>query len=149
LGSALHLDIGDEAVFILVAKLGDFFAGFNRGHQAPPAAASASLRPINRLNEWINASISVTPCSGPKLARNAQRARLSSTFIASRTCDGETLPDEQAAPELTQMPSRSNAINVLSACNCGMAKQDKFFCRTSWVPKTTAFGSMLRSDSSK
>ena len=36
--------------------------------------------------------------------------------MAARTWDGWTLPDEQAAPEETAMPSRSRAMTAVSAC---------------------------------
>ncbi len=53
--------------------------------------------------------------SQPKLTRSAQAASASLTPIARRTCDGFTLPDEQAEPELTITPSRSSAITAVSA----------------------------------
>src|SRR6185312_14120431 len=115
LGRALHLDVGDEAVLVLLANLGDLLLGVGRGgHHAAPFA-SVILRPSNALSDARNADCSAMPRSGPKLTRNAQRARPSGTPMAASTCDGPTLPDEHAAPELTAMPSRSSAISAFSA----------------------------------
>ena len=51
----------------------------------------------------------------PKLARKAQRDNSSPTPMAASTCEGFTLPEEQAAPELSITPSRSSAIKAVSA----------------------------------
>ena len=44
---------------------------------------------------------------GPRLTRTAPRASSGGTPMAASTWEGWTLPDEQAAPEDTAMPSRS------------------------------------------
>ena len=53
----------------------------------------------------------------------ASPAAVSSTPIASRTCDAPTFPDEQAAPALTANPSRSKAITWVSPETPGMPMQ--------------------------
>ena len=50
----------------------------------------------------------------PIETRIALRAALSSNPIARRTGEGSTAPLEQAAPELTAIPSRSSAISSVS-----------------------------------
>src|SRR6185312_11204385 len=72
----LHLDIGDEAVFVLLAERGDLFAGFNGGHYA---ASSARTRCANFASDAITASTSACVEFQPKLTRKAERARSSAT----------------------------------------------------------------------
>ena len=43
--------------------------------------------------------------------------------MAASTCEGCTLPEEQAAPEDTATPSRSKAITAVSAFMPGMREQ--------------------------
>ena len=57
------------------------------------------------------------PAEADAQARSAPALR--DTPIASSTCDGCTLPDEQAAPELTITPSRSSAMTRGLGGNAG------------------------------
>src|SRR6185312_1880412 len=129
LGREIHLDVGDEAVFVLLAERGDFLAGFERSHYA------ASRRAARRAIAASAASASACVEFHPKLTRKAQRASSSGTPIAASTCDGFTLPEEQAAPELTITPSRSSAISEVSAATPGSAKQEVLGRRGAFLPK--------------
>src|SRR5208283_5601367 len=57
----------------------------------------------------------------PRLTRTAPCASEGSTPIAASTCEGCTLPDEQADPEDTAIPLRSKAIMAVSAFMPGTA----------------------------
>src|SRR5690606_30457985 len=81
---------------------------------------------------------SVVEC--PKLARSAPRASPASTPIAARTCDGCTLPEEQAAPDDTATPSKSKAITAVSAFMPGTAKRVVFGSLSAADPKITTSG---------
>ena len=59
----------------------------------------------------------------PRLTLSAALARPAGTPIASRTCEGPTLPDEQAEPDETAMPWRSSAMTAVSASKPSSAKQ--------------------------
>src|SRR5579864_3282934 len=65
--------------------------------------------------------ISASVVLQPRLTRTAPRVSAGETPIAARTWDGCTLPDEQAAPDETAMPSRSKAITAVSAFMPGAA----------------------------
>ena len=56
----------------------------------------------------------------PKLILRAVSATAGSIPMASNTGERVTLPDEQAAPALTQMPARSSAITCVSARTPGI-----------------------------
>ena len=60
---------------------------------------------------------------GPRLTRTAPRASAGATPMAASTCEGWTLPDEQAAPEDTATPSRSKAMTAVSAFMPGTANR--------------------------
>src|SRR5260370_26988971 len=92
----------------------------------PQAAARVRTRAHSFERDAMAASTSSSVESQPKLTRRAHRAKSSDTPIAASTCDGRTLPDEQAAPELTITPSRSRAITAVSAATPGMAKFEVF-----------------------
>ena len=49
--------------------------------------------------------------------------------MAASTCDGATLPEEQAAPDDTATPSRSKAITAVSAFMPGTANSVVFGSR--------------------
>ena len=49
------------------------------------------------------------------LTRTAPRAKAGATPMAASTCEGATLPDEQAEPDDTATPSRSKAMIAVSA----------------------------------
>jgi len=54
--------------------------------------------------------------------------------MASRTCEGPTLPDEQAEPALTATPARSNAMTWVSLGIVGMAIQAVLHSRGTRLP---------------
>ncbi len=85
----------------------------------------------------------------PKLTRSAQRANASSTPIAASTWERATLPEEQAAPELTMMPSRSSAITAVSAATPGRAKFEVLASRGASAPKIATYGIAAFSSCSK
>src|SRR5580693_6068737 len=68
-------------------------------------------------------STSASVDAQPRLRRMAPRANSGRTPIAASTCDGDTLPDEHAEPELTATPARSSAIISVAASTPGTAKQ--------------------------
>ena len=61
--------------------------------------------------------------SQPELILSALSASEGSTLMAIRTAERLILPDEQAAPALTQTPARSSAITCVSALTPGMVMQ--------------------------
>ena len=65
----------------------------------------------------------------PKLTRMAPSASAGGTPMASRTCERRTLPEEQAEPDETATPSRSNRISAVSARMPGIAKARVFGSR--------------------
>src|SRR5207244_12030969 len=66
-------------------------------------------------------SISVSVVVAPRLIRIAPRASSDPIPMAARTCEGATLPEEQAEPEDTAKPSRSKSITRVSALPPGTA----------------------------
>jgi len=56
----------------------------------------------------------------PQLILIAVSDSAGSTPMADRTADRVTLPDEQAAPALTQTPARSSAMTWVSAFTPGI-----------------------------
>src|SRR5258708_40370312 len=78
--------------------------------------------PETLIQASIKRSISDSVVLGPRLTRTAARASGAGTPMAESTCEGWTLPDEQAAPEETAIPSRSNAITAVPALIPGAAK---------------------------
>src|SRR6185437_5581315 len=111
-----------------------------RWPSAPHAAARALARANNLEKEAIAESASACVEFQPKLTRRAQRAMSSLTPMAASTCEGFTLPDEQAAPELIITPSRSSAMTAVSARMPGSAKLDVFARRGASWPKMMASG---------
>src|SRR5258707_5933146 len=77
--------------------------------------------PETLIQASIKRSISDSVVLGPRLTRTAACASCAGTPMAESTCEGWTLPDEQAAPEETAIPSRSNAITAGSALLSGGA----------------------------
>ena len=59
----------------------------------------------------------------PQLILSAVSASQGSIPIAKSTAERFTLPDEQAAPALTQTPARSSAMTCVSARTPGMEIQ--------------------------
>ena len=59
----------------------------------------------------------------PELILSAVSASEGSTPMAVSTAERLTLPDEQAAPALTQTPARSSAMTCVSALTPGMEMQ--------------------------
>src|SRR5262249_5760348 len=76
----------------------------------------------------------------PKLTRTAARARSGATPIAASTCDGWTLPEEQAAPDDTATPPKSKAITAVSAFVPASAKRIVLGRRSAPLPKITTSG---------
>src|SRR5260370_10962842 len=82
--------------------------------------------PETLIQASIKRSISDSVVLGPRLTRTAACASCAGTPMAESTCEGWTLPDEQAAPEETAIPSRSNAITAVSALIPGAAARGRF-----------------------
>ena len=68
----------------------------------------------------------------------APRASAGAVPIAASTCDGATLPEEQAEPELTATPARSSAIISVAASTPGTANETVLGSRGAVSAKTTA-----------
>src|SRR5262245_40068569 len=75
----------------------------------------SSNAPETVIQAVRNRSISSSVVVGPRLTRTAARAKAGATPIALSTCEGCTLPDEQAAPDDTATPARSNRMMAVSA----------------------------------
>ena len=60
--------------------------------------------------------------------------------MAASTCEGATLPDEQAAPDDTATPSRSKPISRVSAFAPGIATSVVLGMRSASAPKMTVCG---------
>src|SRR3954452_4252754 len=73
-----------------------------------------------------NISISVSVVVWPTLMRMAPRADSGEPSMAASTCEAATLPEEQAEPEETAIPSRSSAIRAVSAFMPGTANSVVF-----------------------
>src|SRR5262249_60254888 len=71
--------------------------------------------PDTLIQASMKRSISDSVVLGPRLTRTAARASCGGTPMAESTWEGCTLPEEQAAPEETATPSRSNAMTAVSA----------------------------------
>src|SRR5260370_3449477 len=84
--------------------------------------------PETLIQASIKRSISDSVVLGPRLTRTAACASCAGTPMAESTCEGWTLPDEQAAPEETAIPSRSNAITAVPPLLSG-APNEVAFCR--------------------
>lgn len=76
----------------------------------------------------------------PRLTRTAAWVSAGETPMAASTWEGWTLPDEQAAPDETAIPSRSKAITAVSAFMPGSANKVVFGSRAALSPKITACG---------
>jgi hypothetical protein len=70
----------------------------------------------------------------PELILSAVSASEGSTPMAVSTAERLTLPDEQAAPALTQTPARSRAMTCVSALTPGMEMQVVFESRCASAP---------------
>src|SRR5262249_14087104 len=77
--------------------------------------------PDTLIQASIKRSISDSVVLGPRLTRTAARASCGGTPMAESTWEGWTLQEEQAAPEETATPSRSNAMTAVSAFIPGTA----------------------------
>src|SRR5438874_5823434 len=105
-------------------------------HSVPAAFQAAMPRcPLdNALASFVQAlrnfSTSASVVVQPRLTRTAPRRCVGETPIAARTCDGCTLPEEQAAPEDTATPSRSKAITAVSALIPASANSEVFGSRS-------------------
>ena len=63
--------------------------------------------------------MSASEVDQPRLSRTAPWASSRPNPMAARTCEGWTLPDEQAEPEDTAIPPRSKPITAVSALSPG------------------------------
>jgi hypothetical protein len=70
----------------------------------------------------------------PQLILIAVSDSAGSTPMAESTADRVTLPDEQAAPALTQTPAKSRAMTCVSAFTRGMEMQVVFTNRGTSAP---------------
>ena len=102
--------------------------------------APLSNAPDTLIQAVIKRSMSDSVVVGPRLTRTAPRASSCETPIAARTCDGWTLPEEQAAPEDTATPARSKAMTAVSAFTPGKANRVVFGNLSLPAPKITAAG---------
>src|SRR5260370_31576390 len=93
--------------------------------------------PETLIQASIKRSISDSVVLGPRLTRTAACASCAGTPMAESTCEGWTLPDEQAAPEETAIPSRSNAITAVSALLPRTAHRVVLGRRSAAAPKKT------------
>src|SRR5262249_38618177 len=91
-----------------------------------------------------NRSTSLSVVVGPRLTRTAPCPSSAGTPMAARTCEGATLPDEQAAPEDTATPARSKAITAVSAFMPGAENSVVLGSRSAASPKTTTAGVACR-----
>src|SRR5260370_37437395 len=96
--------------------------------------------PETLIEASIKRSISDSVVLGPRLTRTAGCASCAGTPMAESTCEGWTLPDEQAAPEETAIPSRSNAITAVSAFIPGTAHRVVLGGRSAPAPQRTTSG---------
>src|SRR6266566_227226 len=96
--------------------------------------------PETLIQASLKRSISDSVVLGPRLTRTAARASCAGTPMAESTCEGWTLPEEQAAPEETAIPSRSNAITAVSAFIPGTANRVVLGSRSAAAPKMTTSG---------
>src|SRR2546430_16070461 len=71
--------------------------------------------PDTLIQASIKRSISDSVVLGPRLTRTAALASCGGTPMAASTCEGWTLPEEQAAPADTATPARSKAMTAGSA----------------------------------
>jgi hypothetical protein len=92
------------------------------------------------LHTSTNRSTSDAFVVQPMLTRMAFRALSSPTPIAFSTWLACTLPDEQAAPALTETAARSKAITCVSAATPGIPMHDVFGSRAAGAPYTGADG---------
>src|SRR5262247_2450493 len=90
--------------------------------------------PATLIQAARNLSTSDSVVLRPRLTRTAPRANSGATPMAASTCDGATLPDEQAAPDDTATPSRSKAITAVSAFRPGTLKRVVFGSRADAAP---------------
>src|SRR5436190_23190579 len=105
-----------------------------------PGDCCLSNDPDTLIQASIKRSISDSVVLGPRLTRTPARARCGGTPMAASTCDGWTLPEEQAAPADTATPSRSNAMTAVSAFIPGTANNVVLGSRSDSVAKMTTPG---------
>src|SRR6201993_1724167 len=84
-------------------------------HQAARPCRSLDNALASFLQAARNFSTSASVEFQPRLTRTAPRRIGPDTPIAASTCEGCTLPEEQADPDETATPSRSKAITAVSA----------------------------------
>ena len=102
----------------------------------PLHSAFASLLRAARKHD-----IGLTGAPTQALAHSAAQERWGN--LHSRIWEGHTLPEEQAAPEETAMPSRSKAMTAVSAFMPSTANNVVFGRRPAASPKITACGEIV------
>jgi len=112
--------------------------------RSPLSKVPASFRQASRQR-----SMSASEVDQPRLSRTAPLANSPRNPIASSTCDGRTLPEEQAEPEDTAIPARSKPITAVSALSPGTVKSDVFGSRATPSENTMAPGVCRRPVSSR
>src|SRR5215468_12128278 len=115
------------------------------GAQAAIPRDFSSNAPETVIQAVRNRSISSCVVVGPRLTRTAARASGGDTPMALSTCEGCTLPDEQAAPDDTATPSRSNRITAVSAFRPGTVNRVVLGSRSAAAPKIVTSGLPARS----
>src|SRR3984957_19263782 len=95
-----------------------------RNHLLRTVQAVFRRKPLSRVSESFRQasrqrSMSASEVDQPRLSRTAPWANSRPNPIASSTCEGCTLPDEQAEPEETATPPRSKPITAVSALRPG------------------------------
>src|ERR1700683_1164284 len=104
-----------------------------------------SLEPLDNAPETFlqaprKRSTSAFVVIQPRLTRTAPRSSVGETPMAARTWEGWTLPDEQAAPDDTAIPSRSKAMIAVSALMPSTANSVVLGSCSAAAPKILAAG---------
>src|SRR5206468_3494094 len=122
------------------------------GHAAGWRRASGRARSAMASQAARKRSMSAAAVAQPRLTRIAEPATSGVAPIARSTCEGLSLPEEQAAPALTATPARSSAITWVSLDSPGRPRQLVLGRRGPAAPNTRASGrpaSALRSSRSR
>ncbi len=149
LGRAFHLDVGDEAVFVLVAELGHFLAGLDSSHlcRLPAHGHAFAIKPWTTRCNRVSIDVQQTSLEFASEA-DAQRPSARAAFRIRPS------PPTHAMVKLfrTNTPRAgtfdAHAVEVqrhqraFGDAFLGMAKQDVFDWRSAPFAKITASGAM-------